>query len=112
MRITKETLGEMFDREGFKNIFAEYAMAVLGEARLFPRLSLPRVYDAQAAWQTDLSLLRKREPQLEDGPDHFKQCGHLAFWLRRLSPVVEVVDLDFGSSEIPMTKHQNDFREL
>jgi hypothetical protein len=112
MRITKETLGEMFTRDGFKNIFAEYAMAVLGEARLFPRLSLPRIYDAQGAWQSDLTSLREREPLLGDGPDHFKQCGHLAFWLRRLSPVVEVADLDFGSSDIPMTKHQHDFREL
>jgi len=112
MQITKDTLGTMVTRDGFKRVFSTYAMAVLGEARLYPRLSLPRICDAQSAWSSDLEHLHTREPHLGDGPDHFKQCGLLAFWLRRLSPVVEVVDLDFGNSELPMTKDQLDFREL
>jgi hypothetical protein len=112
MRINKDTLGSMLTKDGFNSIFAEYSMAVLDDARLFPRLSLPRMCDAHAAWKSEVEHVRENEPHLGDGLDHFKQCGHLAFWLRRLSPVAEVVDLDFGSSELPMTPRQQDFREL
>jgi hypothetical protein len=32
------------------------------------------------------------EPNLENGLDHFKRAGHLAFWLRRFAPIVEATD--------------------
>jgi hypothetical protein len=47
-----------------------------------------------------------------NGLDHFKQCGHLAFWVRRLSPVVEFSDLDFGDSEMPVKPKEKALRDL
>ncbi len=36
--------------------------------------------------------LQSREPHLHEGLDHFKQSANLAYWLRRMSPVVEFKD--------------------
>jgi hypothetical protein len=58
----------------------------------------------------------KNEPQLRlEGLDHFKQCGHLAFWLRRLSPIVEAHDmtLNLGDAEgYALTDDEREFRKL
>jgi len=87
-------------------------MAVIDPARLFPHLSKPRIYEAHGAWLMDLKRVGEHEKNLVNGLDHFKRCGHLAFWLRRMSPVVEFMDLDFGKDELPMTQPEKDFRGL
>lgn len=55
-------------------------------------------------------LLRYRKEfngyQNIDGPDHFKQAAHLAFWIRRLRPFSYEVDITDPQNEI---EHQKKF---
>jgi hypothetical protein len=112
MRITSMTLEAIKDRDEFRETFAEYGMHVLGIARFYPNLSKPRLYEAHGAWMNDLKRVQDREQHLTDGLDHFKQCGHLAFWLRRMTPVAELQDLDFGDAELPLNARENELRGL
>lgn len=57
-----------------------------------PRLSLRRLNDAHCAWLGDLTRVDDHEKAL-DGLDHLKQCGHLAYWLRRSAPVIDYIDM-------------------
>lgn len=92
MDIKAGDLESIEDEATFIRFFGGYAEYVLYQARLLPRLSIPRVIEAHGAWCSDLKRVTDHEPQLGDGLDHFKRCGHLAFWVRRMSPVVEAVD--------------------
>lgn len=87
---------DLIDFEGIDRFIEVYSLFVvwsLDHARLFPRFGQQRIAEAHGAWRNDLSRVGNNEPRLDDGLDHFKQCGHLVFWLRRMSPVVSVVDL-------------------
>lgn len=86
---------DVFDKMSSLDWFKEFVTHQYGEAtrsaRLFPRLQAVRLLDAYYQWQQDLDRVSKFE--LNSGiPDHYKQCGHLIYWLRRASPVVEWVD--------------------
>ena len=105
----------MLREEFFIDVFVEFTQHILGEARLYPKLSRLRVIEAHGAWKNDLSRVGGNEPNLDDGLDHFKQCGHVAFWLRRMSPVIEVIDLtqNIGDAEgLPITDDEQAFRDL
>lgn len=116
MRIEKDHLPAILDPEVFVRKFSDYSADVLNTCRLIPVASRPRLYEAHGAWKNDLDRVGTNEPKLrEAGLDHFKQCGHLAFWLRRLSPVVEAHDitLNLGDAEgYPLTDDETDFRKL
>jgi hypothetical protein len=110
MRISRETLNKIKDRETFRDTFADYAMSVLGKAAFYPDFAKHRIYEAHGAWINDLKRVGEREQNLKDGLDHFKQCGHLAFWLRRMTPVAELQDLDFGDAELPLKPRERELR--
>lgn len=114
MNIDKTTLPSMADVKSFKTVFESFCIHVLGEARLFPLLSPLRVEEAHGAWQNDLHRVGGNEPNLGGGLDHFKQCGHLAFWVRRMSPVIDVSDLTYDREPQtpPLTKDEVDLRNL
>ena len=105
----------MVEEDAFVRIFGEFTKHVLGQARLFPKLSRHRIIEAHGAWQNDLRRVGGNEPNLDDGLDHFKQSGHLAFWIRRMSPVAGVIDLthNFADAEgYPITGGEQAFRNL
>lgn len=83
----------MVGAEQFISTFRSYAEAVLMKGRLIPVFSKPRILEAHGAWQNDIHRVGEFEKNLGNGLDHFKQCGHLAYWLRRMSPVVEAHDI-------------------
>lgn len=115
MYITGETLPKMIGRDYFIPTFCTYAQEVLSVAKLDPRFSYPRLAEVHGAWQNDVSRVGTHEPKLEDGLDHFKQCGHLAYWLRRLSPVVECLDVSQNiqdSEGYPLTEDGVVFRKF
>jgi hypothetical protein len=115
MLITKDTLPALADRQKFVSTFSEYVKTAMGAARLFPRLAEPRVIEAHGAWQDDLQRVANREQNLDDGLDHFKQMGHLAFWVRRMSPVVEAHDITANIADapgMPITADEQAFRDL
>jgi hypothetical protein len=93
VELNSNTLCEIADFSCFEKLFAAYTHEIYQSTLLFPRLSKRRLFDAHFAWRDDLSRVQDREPNLDHGLDHFKQCGHLSYWLRRTGPVVEYDDL-------------------
>ena len=112
MRFNKETLESIKDEETFAKTFSSFAMGAMGPARLYPTFSRPRLDEAHGSWLADLKRVKEHERNLVNGLDHFKQSGHLAFWVRRISPVIEFADLDFGESELPMKPRETALRNL
>lgn len=115
MRIDKNTLPDLEKRDVFSGTYIGYVVETLGHARLFPKFAAQRVIEAHGAWLSDLRRVGDHEPQLDDGLDHFKRCGHLAFWIRRMSPMVEVIDLTENVADAPghpVTDAENAFRDL
>jgi len=67
-----------------------------------------RLWDAHGLWLEDLDRLKTYE--LAGGtPDHYKQSGHLIYWLRRSSPVIAMTDIA-GKKKI--SSDVADFRTL
>lgn len=112
MNISENTLDDIKGGDEFTRVFTDYATSALEFARLFPKFSGPRLKEAHGSWLADLKRVQENEKHLAAGLDHFKQCGHLAFWLRRLSPVIEFTDVDLGDAELPMSAHEKAFRKL
>lgn len=92
MKIGPDTLPDIAHFDRFESLFLEYAKESYPTTFLRPKISKVRLYDAHYAWQDDLSRVEGREQNLDKGLDHFKQCGHLAYWMRRMAPIVEYDD--------------------
>jgi hypothetical protein len=111
--VTEDTLKEIQDHVVFKREFSAYVDSVCGEVRLVPTLSRSRISDAHQFWLEDLRRIESADG-LSNGLDHFKQCGLLAYWLRRTSPLTDLqdysspVDGDAGHLD---SEHE-DFRDL
>lgn len=115
MQLDNKTLPSMADESQFVGIFSDYVTHALASARLYPRLNKVRIIDAHGAWQNDLHRVGNNEPQLNEGLDHFKQCGHLAFWLRRMAPLVDAVDLTKNTADAAgydISSHEQALRDL
>jgi hypothetical protein len=116
MQVGADTLSSLLDRDTFVSAYCQYVTDVLRDgARLFPQFAIPRLHDAHRAWTEDLHRVGHMEPSLDQGLDHFKQCGHLAFWLRRTSPLIDVVDTTKNIADAPgypLTDSEMQFREL
>ena len=70
---------------------------------------------AHGAWLSDLKRVNDHEPQLGGGLDHFKRRGHFAFWVRRMSPVVEAIDSTKNIADAegyPLSVDEIAFRDL
>lgn len=115
MQIDKTTLPSMGDFDRFVKVLTHYAQEVAKLGELFPHFSIPRLHDAHGSWRNDLERVEDREDNLDAGLDHFKQCGHLAFWIRRHSPIVEYADLTSNyqdGGEHQFTRNETERREL
>lgn len=115
MRITGSTLPDMARCEVFIGTYTGYVAETLALARLFPKFAVQRVVEAHGAWQADVARVGQHEPRLSDGLDHFKQCGFLAFWLRRMSPMVDAVDLTENVGDAAgyaLSAEEKEFREI
>jgi hypothetical protein len=117
LQINNTTLSELIDsdKNKFVRIFTTYCDHTLRVARLDPVLSKARLYEVRGAWKNDLERVSSNERNLSEGLDHFKQCGHLAFWIRRFTPLIEFHDQtkNIGDSEgYPLSDYELKFRAL
>ncbi len=76
------------DGAEFARVCTGFAEVIFASAALAPRFSAQRLHEAYGAWLNDLDRVEKREQKLVNGLYHFKLAGHLAFWLRRFSPII------------------------
>ena len=101
------------DSAHFVAFIRRFANDCFDPARLLPIFSEPRLIDAHREWVRDLKRIGDHEPELSDGLNHYKRCGHLAFWVRRASPVVEANDFEGNMTDpLPMTDRQKKFRKF
>ena len=115
MRLEKGVLDTIQDREKFVRHYCDFVSYSLRACRLYPVMSSTRLADAHGAWCNDIDRVGTQEKNLADGLDHFKQCGHLIFWLRRMSPFIEARDdtKNLGDAEgMPLSDDEKAFRKL
>lgn len=102
MQLNGTTLQCMKDSyEDFNNIYTRFSIEQLEEVCLFPRLAEDRLIQARKAWKKDIKRSTHHEKNLSDGPDHFKQAGYLAFWLRKYLPIISINDEKDNFSDAP-----------
>lgn len=113
MYIDGATLPSLVDLNKFKETFSEYVKEIADRALLFPKICSMRLYTAHYAWRDDIRRVGDREENLTQGLDHFKQCGHLTYWIRRTSPVIEYIDrATLFESADDLYEDENALREL
>jgi len=103
------------DEQAFCDTFIEYTRQTFAHAQLFPKLSMPRLVETRGAWHNDLHRVEEHEPNLENGLDHFKRCGDLAFWIRRMSPLIDAYDIQNNladGAQPDLLPREARFREL
>lgn len=104
------TLGRLEqERQHFVDMMIDHAAEVFAEARLSPKLSEFRLAEAHFAWCHDMTRVGGREPFITDGLDHFKRVGHLAFWLRRTSPIFDAEILEGYQEVEPESEEKRSF---
>lgn len=102
MMINADTLKAIHD-DGFEfgKFFVQYVEGAFAKAALKPTISVQRLHEAHGAWRNDLDRVGTNEKNLDEGLDHFKQAGHLAFWLRRFCPITDALcSLDGASPSV------------
>ncbi|MBC7953430.1 MAG: hypothetical protein H7Z12_16620 [Rhodospirillaceae bacterium] len=112
--LSADVFSKMESLEWFKGFVVHQYGDSARAARLYPKIQAVRLFDAHHQWQQDVDRVSKYE--LDSGtPDHYKQCGHLVYWLRRSSPVVEWVDAsnNLGDAEgLPDLPEHAQMKEL
>ena len=67
---------------------------------------------AHGAWISDLERIERHEKQLIDGLDHFKRAGHLTYWIRRMSPIIDGHDPHYNPQDSDSHKVEPNSAEL
>jgi hypothetical protein len=92
MKISESIFDDLVLLENYQATFQEHIKKSLNKPLLIPQVSNPRLRDAHYAWRKDMTRVESGEDKLINGLDHFKQAAHIAYWLRRMAPVVEYSD--------------------
>lgn len=114
LEISHEVFAKMESFDWFSRFLQAQYADVCRKAGISCKLLSHRLLDAHEHWQTDL----KRVSQFElnnKTPDHFKQSGHLVYWLRRTSPVIEFINPKHNISDaegLPPTEAEKKLQEL
>ena len=89
--LDKDALDKMQSGETeFALLVIDSFRAICRRARLIPTFSPSVMTDAWESFRWDTKRLKNNMPG-ESTPDHFKICGFAAYWLRRNSPVVDLI---------------------
>jgi hypothetical protein len=88
-RIGKDPLKEIKKVDILIDAFTTQTSLVVSLYSLKAHVSVARLREAHYYWLADLKRIGDNEL---DGanPDHFKQAGHLSYWLRRTRPVTSI----------------------
>jgi len=88
------------DQNWFKRFLRTQYSIIYLSGRLRPQIIMNRLDESFELWQKDLVRIRHVEENVGE-PDHLKQAGHLAYWLRRAAPISEAVPALAGD-EMPV----------
>lgn len=95
---------EILDK--FRSTLKAYYAHTFNRHGFVAAVSDARLIEAHERWRKD--LYRVSDIELKGARlDHFKQSGHLAYWLRRCSPVTQlIVDDEFSETQRPQERAQ------
>lgn len=88
----RDIFPQLKDRKWFIDCVAAHFTNHHQIMRVNVRLSARRLQDAHSFWLGDEQRILQTEMSSSLELDHFKQAAHLAYWLRRSSPIVEIID--------------------
>ena len=102
----REIFRDLAILDKFKSTVKAYYTHTFGRHGFVAAVSDARLIEAHERWTKD--LYRVSDIELQGAPlDHFKQSGHLAYWLRRCSPVTQlIIDDEFDSAQRPPERAQ------
>ncbi len=84
-------VSELADLDTFITHFAHYAANECAKLSLKPVLNKDRLRDAYVQWDMDMRRISQFELGSDKFPDELKQAGHIAYWIRRCQPVIDIV---------------------
>ncbi len=102
-------LGDLRDENWFRDFVTSQYIYTASPVSILPRISPSALVDAHGQWVTDLKRVKNFELGDRSEPDHFKQAGHLTYWLRRSQPVY---DVKMEASGTPPNFHGNPLAEI
>jgi len=88
--IPAKVLEKLKDEDWFINFVKSQYINTAAEVALLAELSDSFLLEAYGQWMNDVRRIKDFELDNNTEPDHFKQAGHLTYWLRRSRPVVDV----------------------
>lgn len=74
----------------FRDIVSSEFVRTFSSHGFYISLSDSKLRDVYEFWTTDLQRVKDFELQTSKDVDHFKQSGHLIYWLRRSNPISEI----------------------
>lgn len=88
----------LVDEATFLENFETHVKGILEPIGIRATVSTHRIAEAFQAWKNDLERNKEFNFKKRDtSPDHFKSAAHLTYWIRRLSPIVNLAT-SFGES--------------
>lgn len=87
------------DKDSFADTVGKIYGLYFTEAGLIADIDTTRLYEAFVLWKNDLDRVKTFELPDSDELDHLKQSAHLAYWLRRVSPILSIQYAEENSTE-------------
>lgn len=81
---------DLTDWESLHELYSGWVREATAEIGLAVDIAQQRIRDAFGAWQQDLQRNETFSVPAGARPDHLKAAGHLCYWLRRFSPIMNI----------------------
>jgi hypothetical protein len=105
-----DVFGRLHDDEFFvQNIYRQYVKYIQDHG-FIGTVSRPKLLEAHIFWKEDMARIKQFELVDSSTVDEYKQCGHLAYWLRRFNPISELRIYEAPENEAE-TKRQDFFKK-
>lgn len=93
MHVSSQTFQDLRDEAQFTDFTSNYLKVLLEGTGLRPVVNVNRLTDVHKAWCEDVDRMAHNfgstYRQTDPTPNHFKQSGNLAFWWRRMAPIID-----------------------
>lgn len=114
--IGEDIFDQIKNKEAFQSLVMSEFKACAGRAKFKINFSRSRLQDAHQSFARDAERLKDSLPKGSNQPDHFKQAGTLAYWLRRFSPIIaftaEDDDINCDKDVIELREFLRDYGEV
>lgn len=96
---TPDVFARLLDEEFFVGEIYNAYVTYIQDHGFSGSISRPKLLEAHIFWNEDMARAKQFEMVDSSTIDEFKQCGHLAYWLRRFNPISEIRVYERADSE-------------